>query len=122
MRIKAHDLGGHQASRDIWEDYYTLADAIVFMVDAGDRARLAEAGESLWQLVSKKGATPLHKTVLLVMGNKVDRSDVVSQDELRAALRLDEVAKNFRVAGLFHVSLYTGVGYQEAFKWLEEVL
>lgn len=122
VNIRAYDLGGHQASRDIWEDYYTLADAIVFMVDVGDRARLEEAAESLWQLVRKKRDTPLERSLLLVMGNKTDRPDPVSPEELRAALRLGELSSAFRATALFPVSLYTGAGYQEAFKWLEENL
>ncbi len=122
VNIKAWDLGGHMAARDIWEDYYTLADAIVFMVDVGDRARLEEAAESLWQLVRKKRDAPLERSLLLVMGNKTDRPGAVPPEELRAALRLDKLAPAFRATALFPVSLYTGAGYREAFAWLEENL
>jgi GTPase SAR1 family protein len=122
VNIRAYDLGGHMASRDIWEDYYTVADAIVYMVDVGDRDRLQEAAEALWELVHKKRTAPLERSLLLVMGNKTDLSDAVPPEELRAALRLDELAPAFRACALFPVSLHTGAGYRDAFKWLEDNL
>jgi GTPase SAR1 family protein len=122
VNIRAYDLGGHMASRDIWEDYYTAADAIVYMVDVGDRDRLQEAAEALWELVHKKRTAPLERSLLLVMGNKTDLSDAVPPEELRAALRLDELAPSFRACALFPVSLHTGAGYRDAFKWLEDNL
>jgi GTPase SAR1 family protein len=122
VNIKAYDLGGHMASRDIWEDYYTLADAVVYMVDAGDRERLEESAEALWELVRKKRDAPLERSLLLVVGNKTDLPDAAPPEQLRAALRLDELAPAFRACALFPVSLHTGAGYREAFKWLEDNL
>ncbi len=35
-------MGGHEAVRDMWEEYYVSADGIVFMVDSADFPRFGE--------------------------------------------------------------------------------
>ncbi len=52
VTIKAWDLGGHAAARHLWRRYATAADGIVFMVDAADRDRIAEAKTELHSLLS----------------------------------------------------------------------
>ncbi len=49
-RFRAFDLGGHEAARRIWRDYYADVDAIIFIVDAADRTRLQEAKNELHAL------------------------------------------------------------------------
>lgn len=120
VRIRCFDLGGHAAGRDVWRDYAPQADVIIFMVDSADRARLEEAAESLWNVVEGEGEQKSKKSVLVVMGNKIDRPDPITSDELRSALRLEEASKFFKATAVFQVSLYTGAGYQESFKWIED--
>ena len=36
------DLGGHPNLRDIWEQYYDEADAVMFIIDSSDMLRLTE--------------------------------------------------------------------------------
>merc|ERR1712065_8592 len=43
VRFQTHDLGGHEAARKLWKDYFTVVDAVVYMVDALDRDRFPEA-------------------------------------------------------------------------------
>jgi GTP-binding protein SAR1 len=120
VRIKCFDLGGHAAARDVWRDYCAQAQVIVFMVDTADRVRLEEASESLWNVA--EGEDQKRSTLLVVIGNKIDRPDPVSADELHTVLKLTEVSKFFRTTALFQVSLYTGAGFQETFKWIEDNL
>eukprot|EP00871_Galdieria_phlegrea_P003889 jgi/Galph1/4500/GphlegSOOS_G3164.1 len=47
IKFRAFDLGGHTAARQIWRNYYTKVDAIVYMVDAADRERFVEAKKEL---------------------------------------------------------------------------
>ena len=119
VRLRAHDLGGHKAARNVWEDYFTATDALIYMVDLGDEERLAEAAEGLWTLLETKRETPLDQCVLLVLGNKADRPVTMELEAVQKALRLEEASTHFKAVASFRVSLYTMQGYQEALKWLE---
>ena len=45
VKFRAWDVGGHKQVRGAWKDYFAEADAIIFVVDAADHDRLAEAQE-----------------------------------------------------------------------------
>lgn len=55
---------GPRQVRDLWEEYYSGADAIVFMVDSADQARIKEAGRELDDLLQHEAvegaAAPPH--------------------------------------------------------------
>lgn len=55
--------------RGMWQDYFTETNAIVFLVDAADPARLPEAKKELLQLLQDPA---LEKTPIAVFGNKCD--------------------------------------------------
>lgn len=98
------DVGG--SMRGIWDQYYAQADAIVFVVDASERARFGEAASTLELVLQRSsagsdaaagGAVPV-----IVVANKQDRRDAA-----RAAEVLESVC---RPAGL----LLTGGGGGES--------
>jgi ADP-ribosylation factor related protein 1 len=41
------DLGGQEGLRKIWEEYYRESDALIFVVDATDKGRIAECKDAL---------------------------------------------------------------------------
>lgn len=45
VAFRAWDLGGQEAIRHLWAQYYVEATAVVFMVDAADASRFDEARE-----------------------------------------------------------------------------
>ncbi|GAU97545.1 hypothetical protein RvY_08820 [Ramazzottius varieornatus] len=129
IKFTAFDLGGHTQARRVWKDYFPAVDAIVFIVDAFDRNRLAESKAELDSLLTDE---QISNCPVLVLGNKIDRPGACSEDELRAYLGLHgqttgkgNVQKSElrgRPMELFMCSLLQRQGYGEGFRWLAQYL
>jgi GTPase SAR1 family protein len=55
--------------RELWEEFYSNADAVVFMVDSADTQRFDEAKTELHHVLN---SDELRSVPLLVFGNKSD--------------------------------------------------
>mmetsp|Transcript_42244 Transcript_42244/g.112952 ORF Transcript_42244/g.112952 Transcript_42244/m.112952 type:complete len:142 (-) Transcript_42244:731-1156(-) len=66
-KFTANDVGGRKELREMWHLYYNLTDALVFVVDSGDRARLRQAREEFQKLLAAK---ELRNAAVLVFANK----------------------------------------------------
>mmetsp|Transcript_13963 Transcript_13963/g.23083 ORF Transcript_13963/g.23083 Transcript_13963/m.23083 type:complete len:191 (+) Transcript_13963:84-656(+) len=126
IRFKAFDLGGHEAARRVWKDYYPSVDAVVFLVDAVDRDRFQEAKKELDGLLS---LDDLRNVPFLVLGNKIDVSKAASEEELRANLNLilttgkgKQPRTDVRPIEVFMCSVVQRMGYGEGFRWLSQYI
>jgi len=125
LSFKTFDLGGHKSARVLWKDYCIDADVIVFLVDATDRDRFAEAKEELDGLLKMD---EFAQVPILVLGNKIDLRTAVSEQELRAALGLYattgkgtvKVDAPRRPLELFMCSVVRKTGFAEGFRWASQ--
>lgn len=128
IRFRAFDLGGHEAARQIWSNYYTSVDAVVFLTDAVDRERFPEVKNELDSLLADD---LLQKVPFLVLGNKIDVPGAASEEEMRSALGLHHLTTGKNTTGpltdvrpmeLFMCSVVRKMGYKEGFTWLSSQL
>lgn len=126
VRFKTHDLGGHQAARRLWKNYFTAVEGIVFLVDTTDHKRFPEAKEELSKLLADDS---LAKCPFLILGNKIDAKESVSAPVLKAqlGLDLDDKKRDIPVGtgqpiGVFMCSVVKRAGYADGFRWLSGYL
>lgn len=128
IRFRAFDLGGHEAARQIWVNYYTSVDAVVFLVDTVDRERFPEVKKELDSLLEDD---MLQKVPFLILGNKIDIPGAASEEEMRSVLGLHHLTTgkgtlsdltDVRPMELFMCSVVRKMGYREGFTWLSNHL
>ena len=130
--FNAHDLGGHAAARRLWKTYFANVNAIIFLVDSTDVARLPEARDELNKLLITE---ELKGIPFLILGNKIDSSAAISLERLKYELGLDihttgkinqkqiqSNQQNQQPLEIFMCSVVKRAGYSEGFKWLSQFI
>eukprot|EP00742_Colponemidia_sp_Colp-10_P007416 GILJ01007985.1.p1 GENE.GILJ01007985.1~~GILJ01007985.1.p1 ORF type:complete len:197 (-),score=18.10 GILJ01007985.1:257-847(-) len=127
LHFKAFDMGGHPAARVLWESYFAEVDGIVFVVDAANPKRFAEARDELNKVLSFES---IANVPIVVLGNKIDDKRAVSEEDFRVALGLDKQLtygpkktkhkEGIRPIELFMCSVVGRAGYPQAFQWLAQ--
>ncbi|KAH3765607.1 Small COPII coat GTPase sar1 [Pelomyxa schiedti] len=116
--LTTYDLGGHKMVREMWRDYFMGTDAIVFMVDAADTARIPEAQAELAGLLQD---SQLNDIPIAVFGNKCDIWDkALPGEEFVRSMGLEPYLSpgNTRPVRVFMTSLVQGTGYPDGLEWL----
>uniref|UniRef100_A0A0D3BZH4 Uncharacterized protein n=1 Tax=Brassica oleracea var. oleracea TaxID=109376 RepID=A0A0D3BZH4_BRAOL len=98
VTIKIWDLGGQRRFRTMWERYCRGVSAIVYVIDAADRDSVPISRSELHDLLTKSS---LNGIPLLILGNKIDKSEALSKPALVDQLGLDSVADREQTANEF---------------------
>lgn len=113
VTIKLWDLGGQQRFRTMWERYCRGVSAIIYVVDAADRDNIPVSRSELHDLLAKPSLIGIP---LLVLGNKIDRSEALSQPPLMDQLDLRSITD--REVCCYMISCKDSVNIDIVIEWL----
>ncbi|KAK3529275.1 hypothetical protein QTP70_024831, partial [Hemibagrus guttatus] len=129
MSFTTFDLGGHLQARRVWKNYLPAVNGIVFLVDCADHQRLMESKVELDALLSDE---TISNVPILVLGNKIDRMEAVSEIKLRELFALNGQTTgkgivslkelNARPLEVFMCSVLKKQGYGDGFRWLSQYI
>ncbi|KAF9652090.1 GTP-binding protein [Thelephora ganbajun] len=109
------DVGGQRTLRPYWRNYFEQTDAIVWVVDSGDRLRMEDCKAELHTLLQEDR---LSGASLLVFANKQDIGGAVTSAEIRTALDLDGIKSH--QWSIMSCSAVTGYNIVEGINWVVE--
>jgi len=112
-KLNIWDVGGQKTLRSYWRNYFEKTDALIWVVDATDRFRLDSCAEELAGLLQQER---LLGASLLVFANKMDADGCMMLEEIRTALRLDEIETHKWT--LLACSALTGKNLTEGLDWV----
>ena len=113
------DVSGASSLRSLWDRYFGETHAIIYVVDASDRARLDESRDVLRGLLSND---ELQDAPLLVLANKQDMPGALSPDERESRFELQSMLTVGQHVSVHGATATNGSGRQEGVLWLADVL
>jgi len=90
LNFTVFDMSGAGRYRNLWEQYYKDANAIIYVVDTSDKLRMCVAKDEL-EILLKHKELKGSKVPLLFFANKMDLPQALSAVECAQALKLDEI-------------------------------
>jgi ADP-ribosylation factor related protein 1 len=107
------DLGGHKSMREIWENYYDDASAILFVIDSADPSRFSEVKKEVERLLSD---SRLAGIPILIAANKQDVSNALDPQDVASSAGVHTIqSRALHVQG---VSALTCEGISESVDWI----
>ncbi|XP_051140301.1 ADP-ribosylation factor-like protein 8c [Andrographis paniculata] len=113
VTIKLWDLGGQSRFRSMWERYCRGVSVILYVVDAADRDSIPISQSELHELVNKPSLAGIP---ILVLGNKIDKSEALPEKALVEQLGLNSIAD--REVCCYMISCKDSVNIDVVIKWL----
>ncbi|KAK2768373.1 hypothetical protein FQN54_000228 [Arachnomyces sp. PD_36] len=112
-KLNIWDVGGQKTLRSYWRNYFEKTDALIWVVDATDRARVDDCREELAGLLMEER---LMGASLLVFSNKTDVEGFMTASEIREKLQLDAIKTHKWT--IMECSAMTGVNLHEGLEWV----
>ncbi|KIJ70627.1 hypothetical protein HYDPIDRAFT_79188 [Hydnomerulius pinastri MD-312] len=109
------DVGGQRTLRPYWRNYFEQTDAIVWVVDSGDRMRIQDCKEELHNLLLEDR---LSGASLLVFANKQDIQGSMTDKEIRQLLDLPGIKSHHWK--IWPCSAVTGLNLVAGLDWIVE--
>ncbi|RKF57656.1 ADP-ribosylation factor-like protein 2 [Golovinomyces cichoracearum] len=113
FKLNIWDVGGQKTLRSYWRNYFEKTDALIWVVDATDRARIDDCRDELHGLLKEER---LSGASLLVFANKTDVDGCMSEEDISLGLQVDAIRTH-----QWHViscSAVTGSNLNEGLAWV----
>ncbi|KAF8264619.1 GTP-binding protein [Lactarius quietus] len=107
------DVGGQRTLRPYWRNYFEQTDALVWVVDSGDRLRMSDCKEELHSLLLEDR---LAGASLLVFANKQDIQGSMTDKEIEQVLDLPGIKSH--QWSIVSCSAVTGRNLLEGLNWV----
>ncbi|KIK55368.1 hypothetical protein GYMLUDRAFT_47925 [Collybiopsis luxurians FD-317 M1] len=107
------DVGGQRTLRPYWRNYFEQTDALVWVVDSGDRMRINDCKEELHSLLMEDR---LAGASLLVLANKWDLQGAMNDSQIRDALDLNSIKSHHWK--ILSCSAVTGENLVQGLDWV----
>eukprot|EP01138_Halocafeteria_seosinensis_P013715 gb/GECG01014006.1/.p1 GENE.gb/GECG01014006.1/~~gb/GECG01014006.1/.p1 ORF type:complete len:186 (+),score=36.53 gb/GECG01014006.1/:1-558(+) len=114
FKLNVWDVGGQKTIRPYWRNYFDNTDALVYVVDSADQARLEEVNIELTKLLTEE--EKLAGVPLLVFANKQDLLSALSAADISVGLDLHSIKD--RAWQIQACSAKKADGLQEGMEWL----
>jgi GTP-binding protein SAR1 len=111
--------------RKVWAEYFFAVDAIVFIIDASNRERFAEAKFELDAILCNE---EIINCPILILGNKIDMENAADEEEIKTYFNLGHLLTGkamskqkdqfVRPMEIFMTSFTNRQGYGDGFRWL----
>jgi ADP-ribosylation factor-like protein 2 len=129
-KLNIWDVGGQKTIRSYWRNYFEKTDALIWVVDATDRARMEDCRAELRGLLLEEVTVSLARTLgrysdilqrlagssLLMFLNKTDINGCMSIDEATQGLELPKIHTHRWT--VFPCSAVTGSNLTEGLAWV----
>ncbi|XP_029936803.1 ADP-ribosylation factor-like protein 6 isoform X2 [Myripristis murdjan] len=117
LSFTVFDMSGQSRYRNLWEHYYKESQAIIFVIDSGDKLRMVVAKEELDTLLSHQDIRSRRMPVLF-FANKTDLQDAMSSVKVSQLLCLENIKdKPWHICASNAIK---GEGLQEGVDWLQD--
>ncbi|GIQ84811.1 small GTPase superfamily, ARF type [Kipferlia bialata] len=112
------DMSGQGRYRNLWTNYLSGAEAVLFVVDSSDILRLCVVKDELSALLT---GGELKRCPIAIFANKMDLPGALPQAELARRLGLTKMLRTWKWS-IFATNALTGEGLEEGAKWLSSHL
>ncbi|CCK67903.1 Arf family GTPase ARL3 KNAG_0A02140 [Huiozyma naganishii CBS 8797] len=113
--LKFWDVGGQEALRNMWSEYYSQCHAIVFVVDSTDSSRIDEWERTLTSIMMDDD---VEGVPVLMLANKQDRPDRIEIQDIKEIFNQIAEHLSARDSRVLPVSALNGDGIKDSMEWL----
>jgi|EP00002_Diphylleia_rotans_P009908 ADP-ribosylation factor-like protein 3 len=117
FKLNVWDIGGQKTIRPYWRNYFDQTDALVFVIDSADKARLEESGIELNLLLEEE---KMAGVPVLIFANKQDLINAATAEEITTSLSLHSIRG--RPWQIQACSAKKNEGLSEGMEWIMNII